>query len=161
MTTPGKINSVLIPRPFKHEAYTLFEVLLALGIIAILLGVTVPLITNSWSNSPSEETAKAIEKSAQAAHKKAIETGEARQLRLTDSGLVGEGDIPNAQLPKGWKMQVRRFTENRFRKPQRDEIWGFNGAGICDPLELRIFTKEESIVLKFDPLTALIVTDEN
>ena len=57
-------------------------------------------------------------------------------------------------------MQVRRFTENRFRKPQKDEFWGFNGAGICDPLELRIFSKEESIVLKFDPLTALIVTDE-
>lgn len=160
MTTPEKINSVLIPRASRHEAYTLFEVLLALGIIAILLGVTVPLISNSWSNSPSEETAKAIEKSAQAAHTKAIETGEARQLRLTDSGLVGDGDIPTAQLPKGWKMQVRRFTENRFRKPQRDEFWGFNGAGICDPLELRIFSKDESMVLKFDPLTALIVTDE-
>jgi competence protein ComGC len=161
MTTQGKINSASIPKASKHGAYTLFEVLLALGIIAILLGVTVPLITNSWSNSPSEETAKAIEKSAQAAHKKAIETGDARQLRLTDSGLIGEGDIPTALLPKGWKMQVRRFTENRFRKPQRDEFWGFNGAGICDPLELRIFSKEESIVLKFDPLTALIVTDEN
>jgi type II secretory pathway pseudopilin PulG len=160
MTTPGKTSNVSIPRASRHEAYTLFEVLLALGIIAILLGLTVPLITNSWSNSPSEETAKAIEKSAQAAQKKAIETGEARQLRLTESGLVGDSDIPTAQLPKGWKMQVRRFTENRFRKPEKDEFWGFNGAGICDPLELRIFSKEESIVLKFDPLTALIVTDE-
>jgi competence protein ComGC len=160
MTTPGKINSVSIPRASKHGAYTLFEVLLALGIIAILLGVTVPLITNSWSNSPSEGIAQAIEKSAQAAHRKAIETGEARQLRLTESSLIGDADIPTAQLPKGWKLQVRRFTENRFRKPQRDEFWGFNGAGICDPLELRISSKDESIVLKFDPLTALIVTDE-
>jgi competence protein ComGC len=160
MTTPGKINSVSIPRASKHGAYTLFEVLLALGIIAILLGVTVPLITNSWSNSPSEGIAQAIEKSAQAAHRKAIETGEARQLRLTESSLMGDADIPTAQLPKGWKLQVRRFTENRFRKPQRDEFWGFNGAGICDPLELRISSKDESIVLKFDPLTALIVTDE-
>jgi competence protein ComGC len=160
MTTPGKINSVSIPRASKHGAYTLFEVLLALGIIAILLGVTVPLITNSWSNSPSEGIAQAIEKSAQAAHRKAIETGEARQLRLTESSLIGDADIPTAQLPKGWKLQLRRFTENRFRKPQRDEFWGFNGAGICDPLELRISSKDESIVLKFDPLTALIVTDE-
>lgn len=160
MTTPGKINSVSIPRASKHGAYTLFEVLLALGIIAILLGVTVPLITNSWSNSPSEGIAQAIEKSAQAAHRKAIETGEARQLRLTESSLIGDADIPTAQLPKGWKLQVRRFTENRFRKPQRDEFWGFNGAGICDPLELRISSKDESIVFKFDPLTALIVTDE-
>jgi competence protein ComGC len=160
MTTQGKINNAAIPRPSKHGAYTLFEVLLALGIIAILLGVTVPLITNLWSSSPSEGIAQAIEKTAQAAHTKSIETGEARQLRLTESGLVGDAGIPSAQLPKGWKLQVRRFTENRFRKPQRDEFWVFNGAGICDPLELRISSKEDSIVLKFDPLTALIVTDE-
>jgi hypothetical protein len=77
-----------------------------------------------------------------------------------ESGLVGEGGVSSATLPKGWKLQVRRFTENRFRKPHRDEFWGFNGAGICDPLELRLVGKEESIVLKFDPLTALIMSDE-
>ena len=159
--TPGKITKISIPRPPWNGGYTLFEVLLALGIIAILLGVTVPLITNSWNPSPTEEIARTIEKSVQDAHKKAVETGEARRLRLGESGLVGEGGIASAQLPKGWKLQVRRFTENRFRKPQRDEFWGFNGAGICDPLELRLVGKKESIVLKFDPLTALIVTDEN
>ena len=159
--TPEKTTKISIPRPPENGGYTLFEVLLALGIIAILLGVTVPLITNSWNPSPSEEIARTIEKSVQNAHKKAVETGEARRLRLGESGLVGEGVIASAPLPKGWKLQVRRFTENRFRKPQRDEFWGFNGAGICDPLELRLVSKEESIVLKFDPLTALIVTDEN
>jgi competence protein ComGC len=160
MTTQEKITSVKIPKASKHKSYTLFEILLALGIIAILLGVTVPLITNSWNNSPSEEIAKGIEKSAQAAHKKAIETGEARQLKLTETGIFGDGDILTTQMPKGWKLQVRRFTEDRFRKPQKDEFWGFNGAGICDPLELRILSKDESIVLKFDPLTALIINDE-
>lgn len=160
--TPEKASRISIPCLFsKHGGYTLFEVLLALGIIAILLGVTVPLITNSWNPSPSEEISRAIEMSVQDAHKKAVETGEARRLRLGESGLVGEGDIASAPLPKGWTLQVRRFTENRFRKPHSDEFWGFNGAGICDPLELRLVGKEESIVLKFDPLTALIVTDEN
>ncbi len=159
--TPEKTTKISISRPPGNGGYTLFEVLLALGIIAILLGVTVPLITNSWNPSPTEEIARTIEKSVQDAHKKAVETGEARRLRLGESGLVGEGGIASAPLQKGWKLQVRRFTENRFRKPQRDEFWGFNGAGICDPLELRIVGKEESIVLKFDPLTALIVTDEN
>jgi prepilin-type N-terminal cleavage/methylation domain-containing protein len=160
MMTPEKTSKISVPRPPKHGGYTLFEVLLALGIIAILLGATVPLITNSWSASPSEEIVRTIEKSVQEAHKKAVETGEARSLRLVESGLVGEGGIASATLPKGWKLQVRRFTENRFRKPQRDEFWGFNGAGICDPLELRLVGKEESIVLKFDPLTALIMSDE-
>ena len=161
MTTPEKTNRTCLRWFAIRKAYTLFEVLLALGIIAVLLGVTVPLVTSSWSPSPSEAVVREIEKSVQATHSKAVETGEARRIRLLESGLQSEGGLPSTELPKGWKLQVRRFTENRFRKPQKVEFWGFNGAGICDPLELRLVGKDESIVLKFDPLTALILSDEN
>lgn len=161
MTTPARINKRFFQQERTSGAYTLFEVLLALGIIAVLLGVTVPLITSSWNYSPTEQIVQAVEKTVQTAHTKAIETGEARRIKLTESGLFGSDGIPATQLPKGWKLQLLRFTENRFRKPQRDEYWEFNGAGICDPLELRIASKDQSIVLKFDPLTASILTDEN
>ncbi|MFM8716159.1 MAG: Tfp pilus assembly protein FimT/FimU [Spartobacteria bacterium] len=161
MMTPGKTNRLSVRGFTACSAYTLFEVLLALGIIAVLLGVTVPLITSSWRPSPSEAIVQEIEKSVQAAHSQAVETGEARQIRLLESGLQSESGSPSCKLPKGWKLEVRRFTENRFRKPQKVEFWGFNGAGICDPLELRLVGKDESIVLKFDPLTALILSDEN
>ena len=161
MMTQVKRNRPLIRQGHAQGAYTLFEVLLALGIIAVLLGVTVPLITSSWRTSPTEQIVQEIEKTVQAAHLKALETGEARRLKLADSGLRGGDGIPATQLPKGWKLQLMRFTENRFRKPQRDEYWEFNGAGICDPLALRIANKDESLILKFDPLTASILTDEN
>lgn len=159
--TRVKINKHFLQQCGSSGAYTLFEILLALGIVAVLLGVTVPLITSSWTISPTEQIVQAVEKTVQAVHSKAIETGEARRLKLTESGLLGSDGIPSTQLPKGWKLQLLRFTENRFRKPQRDEYWEFNGAGICNPLELRIANKDQSIVLKFDPLTALILTDEN
>ena len=77
--TPGKTNSLSCRGITGFAAYTLFEVLLALGIIAVLLGVTVPLITSSWSPTPSESIVQEIEKSVQATHSKAVETGEARQ----------------------------------------------------------------------------------
>ncbi|MEI8293241.1 MAG: prepilin-type N-terminal cleavage/methylation domain-containing protein [bacterium] len=161
MMTPEKTSRRWCRAHFGDQAYTLFEVLLALGIIAILLGVTVPLITSSWNPSVTEQISQSIEACVQSAHKSSLETGEARQLLLQESGLAGKGGIASAPLPKGWKLQVRRFTETRFRKPQRDEFWNFNGAGICDPLELRLVSKDESVVLKFDPLTALLETDEN
>lgn len=159
--TQVRKNKPPIRQALARGAFTLFEVLLALGIIAVLLGVTVPLITSSWSTSPTEQIVQEIEKTVQAAHLKALETGEARRLELAESGLLGGDGIPATQLPKGWKLQLMRFTENRFRKPQRDEYWEFNGAGICDPLALRIANKDESLILKFDPLTASILTDEN
>jgi competence protein ComGC len=161
MTTRGKTSSWFISCFRGESGYTLFEILLALGIVAILLGTTVPLIMTSWQPSAAEEISQNIEKSVQAAHKKAVETGEARRLRILESGLTADSGLPSVNLPKGWKLQVRRFTESRYRKPQRDEYWNFNGAGICDPLELRLVSKQESIVLKFDPLTALLVVDDN
>lgn len=159
--TPARTNNRLSRRGSTSQAYTLFEILLALGIVAVLLGITVPLISTSWTCSPTEEISRAVEKTVQAAHLAAVQTGEARRLKLTDSAIIGAEGIPSAQLPKGWKLQLLRFTENRFRKPLRNEYWEFNGAGICDPLELRIASKQDSIVLKFDPLTASILTDEN
>jgi hypothetical protein len=126
-----------------------------------LLGVTVPLVTNFGNKSQAEEITASFEHCVQSTHKSAVETGEARRLLILDTGLGAEGGLPSATLPKGWKLQVRRFTENRFRKPQQNEFWNFNGAGICDPLELRLSAKEESIILKFDPLTGLLLTDES
>jgi hypothetical protein len=144
------------------SAYTLFEILLALGIIAILLGVAVPMISGSFDEGVSEAVVEAIGKTTQAAHASAVETGEARRLGIVERGLIGgAGAIPSTELPEGWKLQVMRFTENRFRKPERDEFWEFNGAGICEPLTLRLVNGRDAVVLKFDPLTALILPEND
>ena len=137
--------------------YTLFEILLALGVIAILMGLTVPAVMNSFSLEPSEEAVRAIEKTALSAHESALSSGEARRVFITDKGLKGTAGVASAELPEEWKLQVRRFTENRFRKPERGEFWEFNGAGICEPLALRLVSENDKIVLQFDPLTAMSV----
>ena len=153
MTTPEKTE----PRRTRH-GYTLFEILLALGIVAVLLGISVPLITDSFRESEAESVAKLVEQTVQAAHSSALETGEAKRLGLDERGLVSKiAGIPNAEFPKGWKLQVRRFTETRFRRPERGEFWEFNGAGICEPIALKLAGEKDSVVLQFDPLTAQIV----
>ncbi len=154
MTTPARIE--------RTGGYTLFEILLALGIVAVLLGISVPLVTDSFRESEVERVSKLVEQTVQAAHASALETGEARRLGLDERGLVSKiPGIPAAELPKGWKLQVRRFTETRFRRPERGEFWEFNGAGLSEPMALKLTGDEESVVLPFDPLTAqLLPTDD-
>lgn len=150
MTTPARIDAA--------GGYTLFEILLALGIVAVLLGISVPLVTDSFRESEVERVSKLVEKTVQAAHASALETGEAKRLGLDDRGLVSKTPgIPAAELPKGWKLQVRRFTETRFRRPERGEFWEFNGAGLSEPMALKLTGDEESVVLPFDPLTAQLL----
>lgn len=153
MTIPARIKTTESGR-----GYTLFEILLALGIVAVLLGISVPLVMESFRESEVESVSKLVEDAVQAAHSAALETGEAKQLGLDDKGLISKASgIPNAELPRGWKLQVRRFTETRFRPPERGENWEFNGAGICEPIELRLAGEDASVVLSFDPLTAQVL----
>jgi prepilin-type N-terminal cleavage/methylation domain-containing protein len=153
MTTPARIDP-----PRAARGFTLFEILLALGIVAVLLGITVPMVMEAFGESETETVTRMIEESTAAAHTSALETGEARRLGLDDRGLVSlASGIPHAELPEGWKLQVRRFTETRFRRPERGEYWEFNGAGICEPLALRLTGETESVTLQFDPLTAQIL----
>ena len=153
MTTPARIK-----KAESDRGYTLFEILLALGIVAVLLGISVPLLMDSFRESEAETVSKLVEKAVQAAHFDALETGEAKRLVLDEKGLISNAPgIPNAELPKGWKLQVRRFTETRFRRPERGEFWEFNGAGICEPVALKLAGEEESMVLEFDPLTAQVL----
>jgi len=153
MTIPARIDPHRAPRGF-----TLFEILLALGIVAVLLGVTVPMIMESFGESQTEAVTRLVEDTTTAARASALETGEARRVGLDDRGLVSLAQgIPHAELPEGWKLQVRRFSETRFRRPERGEFWEFNGAGICEPLALRLTGETESVTLQFDPLTAQIL----
>ena len=157
MTTPAKTE-----RRRRSLGYTLFEILLALGIVAVLLGIAVPMVSNSFQESESERVSKLVEQSVRAAHTTALETGVTKRLGLDERGLVSSfSGIPGAELPKGWKLQVRRFTETRFRRPERGESWEFNGAGISEPIALRLTGEDASVVLQFDPLTAqLLPSDE-
>jgi len=153
MTTPGRID------PERADGgFTLFEILLALGILAVLLGVTVPMVAESFGENPVESMTARIEDSVQAARASALESGESRRLGLDERGLVSlSPSIPHAEMPEGWKLQVRRFTETRFRRPERGEFWEFNGAGICEPLALRLVGEEDSETLQFDALTGQVL----
>jgi len=52
MTIPARIENRR-----RARGFTLFEILLALGIVAVLLGVTVPMLINSFSESATEGVA--------------------------------------------------------------------------------------------------------
>ncbi|MEI6279984.1 MAG: prepilin-type N-terminal cleavage/methylation domain-containing protein [Verrucomicrobiae bacterium] len=150
----------MAPPPSRTGGYTLFEVLLAIGIIAVVMGITIPYLADSFGKTAGEEMAGNIANAVQSVHTSAIEKNEARRIAIQENGLFPEIEsIPPVRLPKGWKLEVHRMTESRFRKPEKKEFWGFNSAGICEPLTLRIHGGKESQEIAFDPLTGLVVED--
>ncbi len=146
--------------PRTREAYTLLEVLLALGVVAVLLGIAVPYLADSFGKSPGEETADEMAKAVQGVRNSALEKGEARQFAVFENGLRPETDPDKAVwLPAGWKLEIRRMTESKFRKPAKNEMWSFNGAGICEPVTFKLRGPKETVELQFDPLTGLVIDE--
>lgn len=146
--------------PRTRAAYTLLEILLALGVVAVLLGIAVPYLANSFGKSPGEEAADAMAKAVQSVRNSALEKGEARQFAVFENGLRPEFDPDKAVwLPAGWKLEIRRMAESKFRKPAKNERWLFNGAGICEPVTFKLRGPKETVELLFDPLTGLVIDE--
>lgn len=150
----------MAPRRRTNAAYTLLEILLALGVIAVLMGIAVPALMDSFGKSPMEEVSDEIAQTIQAVRGSAVEQGEARRIAIAGNGLQPEGDAAApVRLPKGWTLEVRRLAESKFRKPEKLEFWTFNSAGICEPVTLRIRGGREVTELTFDPLTGLVIDE--
>jgi len=150
----------MVPSPRTRTGYTLLEVLLAIGVIAVLMGITIPYFGDSFGKTAGEEIADNIANAVLSVHSHAIEKSEARRIAIQENGLFADIEsVPPVRLPKGWKLAIRRMTDPRFRKPEKNEFWGFNSAGICEPLTLRISDGKESLEMTFDPLTGLVVEE--
>ena len=144
----------------QAAGFTLFEILLALGIAAVILGASVPFLADSFGRSPAEESSDLLAQTVRMTRAAALENGEARRLSIGERGLKSDiASIPAAAIPAGWSLTIQRMTESKFRKPSKNETWEFNSAGICEPMTFRLSNGHETTTVSFDPLTGLVIDD--
>lgn len=131
----------------RRSAFTLIELILAMTITILVIGVAVLSISGVRGEDKLRRAAAIIETSARQNLLQALNTQQTVRFSLT-SGSFNMGD------EFGGMLQVRRVGENVFRSPKRDEVWEFSPTGICEPIEVRVTSPSGSIELAFDPLTA-------
>ena len=125
---------------YGRGGFTLVEVIVALSIAMLLIGVASLSITGVAAENELRRTASEIEITTRDSLLKAISQYSPVQLELASA--FGSGNV-----------QVRRFGEKQFRNVKNGETWEFSPSGICEPLEIRISLEAGSIEMGFDPLT--------
>ena len=125
---------------FRHSrsaGFTLVEVIVAMSIAMLLIGVASLSITAVNDEGKLRREASQIEITVRDSLMKAVSTYSPVQVDLASFGSV----------------QVRRYGEKQFRAPKSGESWEFSPTGICEPIEIRVTRDEGTIELGFDPLT--------
>jgi len=145
-------------RDFRHfrtrsEAFTLLEIMIALALVAVLLTIAIPYMKDSFGQSQSDHISEAITTLVQETRAAAMKAHESRYLDFNDASF-------RQLFPAGWKFQLERISDQKFHDPNSGERWEFNGEGICDSLSLKIQGPDQTLTLKFDPITGEITHDE-
>ncbi|OHE74806.1 MAG: hypothetical protein A3F67_06055 [Verrucomicrobia bacterium RIFCSPHIGHO2_12_FULL_41_10] len=138
----------------KHSSgFTLLEVLIALALVAILMVAAAPYMSDALKMNKGDHVTEAIATLVEQTRAAALNTGDVKYIDFTDSQLL-------KLLPDGWKLQIERMSDKKFRSPTSGEHWEFNSEGISEPLTLRIQGPESPIVMKFDPITGQVIHEE-
>ena len=121
----------------RPSGFTLVEVIVALSLAMLLIGVAALSITAVNDENQLRREASQIEITARDSLMKAVSGYRPVQLDFASFGAV----------------QVRRYGEKAFRAPAKGEVWEFSPTGVCEPVELRITSEVGTIEMGFDPLT--------
>jgi len=146
-STKKRPATLLDQRAGRRAAFTLIEVIMAMTIILLVIGVAVLSISGVRDEDKLRRAASVIETTARQNLLQALNSQQTVRMELS-AGAFGASDEFNGML------QVRRVGEKVFRKPRRGEAWEFSPTGICEPIEVRISGPAGQIEIGFDPLTA-------
>ena len=144
------------------RAFTILEITVAMVIAMLILGVAVMSLKGVDRETKIRRTAALLDVTARSAMLEALLRRQAQCVQFAPngfSGLVRSGKAPWKRLPKGGSLEIRRWGETRWRKPQTGEAWWFRPGLPCEPLSVRLTLPEGRCEMSFDPLTAVAIDD--
>ena len=167
------------------SGFTLIEVVVSFVLIVLIIGVGVLSLATESARKQITKPAGELKKYARRGLQMAINQRRAFAIQLTpDSFALREGSIDTAgedgidrfsresfdeaigdeapsgmlgayQLDELMTLEVRRWGEKYFRKPEGD-AWVFEPSGICEPIGIKLIHEKGFIEMEFNPLTAKI-----
>ncbi len=144
------------------RAFTLLEVTIAILIAMLIMGVGVMSLKGVDREAKIRRVANQLELNARTAMRESLLRKRALCIRFAPDGFAGAsstGALSWKRLPKGGGLEIRRWGESSWRKPQRGECWWFRPGQPCEPLAVRITLNEGRYEMTFDPLTASVVEE--
>jgi len=144
------------------RAFTILEIIVAMVVAMLIVGVAVMSLKGVDRESKIRRIAAQLEWTARAAMRDALVRRQPQCVRFASDGFAASAVASSSRwkrLPKGGKLEVRRWGETRWRKPREGEAWWFHPGMPCEPLAVRFALPEGRYEMTFDPLTASVIEE--
>lgn len=144
-------------------AFTLLEILMVLAIIALLLGVAVPLTSGFSREQEFRDVMRGLLVLAKTARMDAMTTGHPAEVvfEKQEIGLrrPGEEEVSETvKIPRNMRYTLLPFGADKAERPDGQK-WIFQPTGICEPVSVHLTDDEAWMEWRFDPLTAGIADE--
>jgi type II secretory pathway pseudopilin PulG len=171
MTSPASIPSERAPGTRAGGGFTIIEIILALAIVIILVGIGGLALTGVNAQRALESRMSALENLARIAHTAVLRDQEPWLVIFEKTrayaGPVSSGVALNAlQDPEAPRplhvvefdydetLLIRRTAWKEFLRVDIPEIWRFAPRSLLEPIEIRVESDHGWVQARFDPLTA-------
>lgn len=156
------VRPVMWRRP-GGGAFTLLEILMVLAVIALLLGVVVPLTSGFSREGEFRDVVRGLLVLAKTARTDAMTSGHAAEVIFEKRAFAlrraGEEEASETvQIPRDMQYTIRPFGADKVLRPDAQR-WIFQPTGLCEPLTVRLTDGEAWMEVTFDPLTASIADE--
>lgn len=146
----------------RRRGFTLVEMVIAIFILLLLLGMAVPSLLGVMADRRLRRTFDRFNDMVRLAHERSIAEQRAYQISWTQDDVIltpavynaGESHFPAAQLAIARSDHWNLDLPAALSKNVGGE-WMFWGSGVCEPAEIRFSGHDGTWTASYAPLNAL------
>ena len=157
-------------RGVQSGAFTLIEIMLVIGILALVLAMSVPPIYRGMSKEPMRRTIVGLQDVFEAARAGAILTGQKTSVVFhplektysVEGGLTGgkPGAMTSGQIPETFGIEMIDVNMMDFRLAETARV-RFFPDGTCDEFTLVVVSpRNEYRKISLEPMTGLYTVED-
>lgn len=141
-------------------AFTFFEIIIVLAIIAVVFVATIPLIGPSLRERKLRDAAQEIQGIVRTERSLAQSSGERRVVEVRPTGFFEKigGRAALLPLPKNAKMSLRMAGGSAWEKPS-GQPWEFSPIGMVTPYSVRLEDGDSWLEFDVDLLTGRVADE--
>jgi hypothetical protein len=147
------------PRAKKSAAFTLVEMMTAIFLAMLIIGIAVLSIGAVNEEASIRRIGSTLEATARAALQTSVLKQRDHWITFSSNDFTAAPNGKTYSLPKNSRIELRHWGEKSWSTPATDERWHFSHEGLCEPLQVRLTLGKATLEMQFDPLTGAVADE--